>query len=53
METFKYTVKLTVEVEAFDESDAWDAVQDAFGIGEELGVTVTACEYKEIRARKR
>lgn len=54
MEKFKYQVKLTVEVEAFDDSDAWDAVQDAFGIGEELGVTVTSCEYKEIRgARKR
>lgn len=53
METYKYTVKLTVEVEAFDESDAWDAVQDAFGIGEELGVKVTDCEYREVRARKR
>lgn len=53
METYTYTVKLIVEVEAFDESDAWDAVQDAFGIGEELGVRVTTCEYKEQRARKR
>ncbi len=53
MEKYKYQVKLTVEVEAFDESDAWDAVQDAFGIGEELGVTVTDCEYRELRARKR
>lgn len=53
METFKYQVKLTVEVEAFDESDAWDAVQDAFGIGEELGVTVTDCEYKEVHKRAR
>lgn len=52
MEKYRYKVSLVVEVEAFDESDAWDAVQDAFGIGEELGVTVTDCEYKELRARK-
>jgi hypothetical protein len=53
MDKFKYQVKLIVEVEAFDESDAWDAVQDAFGIGEELGVTVTDCEYKEVVNRAR
>lgn len=53
MDKFKYTVRLEVEVDAFDESDAWDAVQDAFGIGENMGVVVTDCEYKEKRARKR
>jgi hypothetical protein len=54
MDKFKYTVRLTVEVEAFDESDAWDAVQEAFGIGETGAVTVTECTYKEVRsARKR
>lgn len=52
MNKFKYKVFLTVEVEAFDESDAWDAVQDAFGIGENMGVVVTNCEYKEVRARR-
>lgn len=53
MITYRYTVKLTVEIDAFDESDAWDAVQDAFGVGENMGVKVTECEYKESRARKR
>lgn len=53
MDTFQYEIKLKVEVEAFDESDAWDAVQEAFGIGETGAVTVTDCEYKEARARKR
>ena len=47
MDTFTYTVRLTVEVEAFDESDAWDAVQDAFGVGDNMGVTVIDCEYRE------
>jgi hypothetical protein len=53
MNTYQYEVTLKVEVEAFDESDAWDAVQDAFGAGDTLGVNVIECEYKEARARKR
>lgn len=38
---------MTVEVDAFNESDAWDCVQDAFGVGENAGVLVTDCEYRE------
>lgn len=53
MNTYQYEVTLKVEIEAFDESDAWDAVQDAFGRGDNLGVNVIECEYKEARARKR
>lgn len=53
MEKYKYTVRLTVVVDAWDESDAWDAIQEAFGIGATGAVTVTECTYKEIRARKR
>lgn len=53
MNTYEYEVILQVRVDAFDESDAWDAVQDVFGVGEELGVTITDCEYKEKRPRKR
>jgi hypothetical protein len=52
MNTYEYTVKLTVKVDAFDESDAWEAVQDAFGVGEQMGVQVTDCEYKETRKRR-
>lgn len=48
MNTFKYEVKLTIEVEAFDEADAWEAVQDNFGVGENYGVTVVDCEYREL-----
>jgi hypothetical protein len=51
MQTYEYTVKLTVQIDAWDESDAWDALQDAFGIGDQTGVTVTDCEYKEIRKK--
>ncbi len=44
---------MTVEIESFDESDAWDMLQDAFGIGEDVGINVLTCEYKEIkRGRK-
>jgi hypothetical protein len=49
MDKFRYEVKLIVEVEAFDDSDAWEAVQDNFGIGENSGVVVTECEYKELK----
>lgn len=49
MDKFRYTVKLEVEVEAFDEGDAFDLIQDVFGIGDQSGVTVTQCEYKEKR----
>lgn len=53
MDKFKYTVKIEVEIEAFDESDAWDAIQEAFGVGETGAVVVTECEYREKRAKKR
>ena len=52
MKTFRYKVSMVIEVEAFDESDAWDAVQDAFGVGEQTGVNVLECQYKEIRPKK-
>jgi hypothetical protein len=52
MDKFKYTVRLAVEVDAFDESDAWDAIQEAFGIGSTGAVTVTECTYKETRAKR-
>ena len=48
MNKFKYSVVLHVEVEAFDESDAWEAIQDNFGIGEASGINVLTCEWEEI-----
>lgn len=53
MNKYSYRVVLAVEVEAFDESDAWDAIQEAFGVGETGAVMVTDCEYKEHRPRKK
>lgn len=52
MNTYQYKVFLTVEVDAFDESDAWDAVQENYGVGEDMGIRITDCEYKEVRANK-
>lgn len=47
METFTYRLTLTVDVEAFNEDDAWEAIQDTFGAGtSESGVTVTECEWE-------
>jgi hypothetical protein len=53
MEKYCYRITLEVEVDAFDESDAWDAVQDEFGTGEQMGVNITKCEYREIKAKKK
>lgn len=52
MKTFRYEVVLQVEVDAFEESDAWDAVQDAFGLGEQMGVNIVDCKYLE-KAKKK
>ena len=52
METYKYKVTLEVEVEAFDDSDAFDAIQDEFGIGDQNGITVTSWRrHVDIRGR--
>lgn len=53
MNKYTYKVELVVEVEAFDESDAWEALQDDFGVGEQMGMTIVECEYKEVRARRK
>lgn len=47
MNTYKFTVLLQVEVDAYDESDAADAVQDVFGIGDSAGLDVTNFEVVE------
>lgn len=49
MEKFRYKVQLTVEVEAFDAGDAWDAIQDSFGVGETGGTVVTDFEAWELK----
>lgn len=46
METYVYEVKLTVQVPAFSEDDAWEAIQDNFGVGEYGDVSVTDCEWE-------
>lgn len=50
MDKFKYKVQLTVEVDAFDAGDAWEAVQDTFGLGDNSGVSVTDFEAWELKA---
>lgn len=46
MNKFTYKVNLIVEVEAFDEDDAWDALQDTFGVGDSgSGITVVECGW--------
>jgi hypothetical protein len=50
MDTFRYKVQLTVEVDAFDAGDAWEAVQDNFGLGDNSGVSVVDFEAWELKA---
>lgn len=51
MNTYRFKVTLEIEIDAFDETDAEVALEDAFGMGENLGVRITNCVYKELRAR--
>lgn len=44
MKTFRYDVALVVEVEAFSEIDAEEAVRDAFGLGEVCGLNIIESE---------
>lgn len=47
MDEFEYVLTLKVKVEAFTEDDAWEAIQDTFGVGSsQSGVEVTECEWE-------
>jgi hypothetical protein len=41
MDKYLYTIRLEVEVEAYDESDAQEIIEDTFGVGEDGGVDIT------------
>lgn len=44
----RYQIIVTAEVEAFDEADAWEAIQDVIGTGDMGGgVTIIDCDYQE------
>jgi hypothetical protein len=47
MNTFMVSVMLQVEIEAFDESDARDAVVDCFGEGDFCGIEVKDFEVTD------
>jgi len=51
MNRYIYSVMLQVEVEAFDEDDAAQAIEDCFGEGDTCGLTVSSVEvldYEEL-----
>lgn len=52
MITFRYNVELVVEVQAFDEFDAEDAVRDAFGLGDQCGIEIVESEVGEFTVRQ-
>jgi len=48
---YLYSVLMQIEVEAFDEDDAAQAIQDCFGEGDSCGLLVHATEvldYEEL-----
>ena len=47
MNTYMVSVMLQVEIEAFDESDAQDAVNDCFGEGDFCGIAVKDFEVTD------
>lgn len=47
MNTYKFVLSVEVEVEAYDEHDAEDIVNDTFGPGEDCGVEVTKLEIRQ------
>lgn len=51
MKTFKYEVQLSVEVEAFDEIDAAEAVRDAFGLGPSCGLNIVESEVGDFSVK--
>lgn len=47
MNTYVMSVVLQVEVQAFDEGDAFEAVEDCFGQGEACGLKVLEFEIND------
>lgn len=52
MRTFRYSINLVAEVQAFDEIDAEDAVRDAFGLGDVCGIEIVESEVGEFTVDK-
>lgn len=44
MKTYKFSVQLVAQVEAFSEIDAEEAVRDALGLGDMCGVEIIESE---------
>jgi hypothetical protein len=44
MKTFRYKVEVVAEVQAFNEIDAEEAVRDALGLGDGLGISIIESE---------
>ncbi len=47
MNTYLMSVTLQVKVDAFDEGDAFEAVEDCFGQGDACGLEVVEFEVNE------
>ena len=52
MNTFRFDVSLVVEVEAFNQLDAEEAIRDALGLGDAGGVEIVESEVGEFSVVK-
>ena len=49
MNKYRFILAVEVEVEAFDEADAKDIINDNFGPGEDCGVEIKGLAVKEVK----
>lgn len=49
MKTYRYSVDLVVEVEAFDQFDAEDMIRDALGLGDVCGLEIVESEVGDFK----
>lgn len=48
MNTYEYTLKLKVRVEAYSEEDGEDAIHDIFGVGTDCGADVIELKVESV-----
>jgi hypothetical protein len=49
MDTYRFVLAVEVEVEAFDETDARELINDHFAPGEDCGIEIKGLAVKEVK----
>ena len=48
METYEFTIRLKVRVDAYSEQDAEEAINDVFGVGTDCGLEVVHMDVQNV-----